>query len=110
MFSDNIFSVCSNSSDGFVLCSDRDVSTCEALLQDYLDSHDDVSFEDFYIICSRDEPLYFGSVSGFVGYQEDFVYTDENGVEHDPIEEGNDSIYECEPYINNCGLIDFKAI
>lgn len=95
---------------GSILCSDCDVSTCEALLQDYLDSHDDVSFEDFYIICSRDEPLYFGSVSGFVGYQEDFVYTDEDGVEHDPVDEGSESVLGVKPFIDKFGRIDFESI
>lgn len=108
MFSDNIFSVCVFP--GSILCSDCDIPSCEVTIEEYIDSHEDASYDDLFVICSKSEPLYCGSVSGYVGYQRDFVYTDENGVEHDPIQEGNDSIFECEPYINDFGLIEFKAI
>lgn len=108
MFSDSIFCVCHVS--GSVLCHDCDISGCEVVIEEYIDSHEEASYEDLFVVSTKSEPLYFGTISGFVGYQEDFVYTDEDGVEHDPIVDGNDFIVECEPYVNDFGLIDFKSI
>lgn len=106
----SIFSVFVSDLDGVLLCHDCSISDCEKAIQAYIDSNDEASYDDLFVTCTSRQPIYFGVISGFVGFESDFIYIDEDKRERNPIAEGCPDIYQVEPYVDDFGNIEFKPV